>query len=168
MVIIIAISISILSCAKSDDHLLSLDCNFVQDDDSNDGYISEEERNIMDDCFATRLSDASDVRNNLIGEWKLIGHGEGWVPKVSQPCISFTITEFELIFNYNDGHLDTMTTHIWDIETSLINTPASFSHRINTTPDLSIRMGITTFCDQYMYGDSTPSDGNMYLFEKVR
>ena len=37
-------------------------------------------------CRDYPLSSIQEIENNLIGQWKLIGHGEGWVPQVSEPC----------------------------------------------------------------------------------
>lgn len=142
------------------------DCLFVQDDDTDDGYISDTERDIMNDCYSIRLMNTSDIKSNLIGEWQIIGHGEGWFPKVSQPCGYLTITEFEIIYEYTDQYTDTLTIHEWDIEQ--VETPSWSYHRLITTPSLYPWLGLSTFCDQYMYGDATPLDGNMYLFEKVK
>ena len=167
---LLAICFSQYSCTKQKvDHSLLMNCPFVQDDHSEDGYIDDNERALMDQCSANQLTSADDIRNNLLGEWQLIGHGEGWIPTVSQPCASLLITATEITFNYGDKHIDIQSTHLWELQTTIVNTPPpNLRHRITTTPDLEVRLGITTFCDNYMYGNSTPSDGNMYLFEKVR
>ena len=62
------------------------DCVFEQIDENMDGKIDEEEAAIMKICRDYPLSSIQEIENNLIGQWKLIGHGEGWVPQVSEPC----------------------------------------------------------------------------------
>ncbi len=40
------------------------------------------------------------ARKNLIGNWELIGHGEGWIPAASQPCSFINISESELVLTF--------------------------------------------------------------------
>lgn len=156
------------SCAKKPGgDSIANDCLFIQDDNTDDGYISDTEREIMNECYAERLSNTLEIRNNLIGEWKIIGHGEGWFPRVSQPCGYLTIDESQIIFEFTSNSVDTLSIHFWSLE-AIESSSQVVLHRIRTTPNLTPRMGLTTFCDQYMFGDATPFDGNMYLFEKVK
>ena len=170
ILLIIAIGITISSCNKDYNEItIEYDCTFVQDDSTTDGHIDETERNIMTACSDSRYTDVEDIRSNLIGEWQLIGHGEGWIAAISQPCAYLTITEDEIVFDYQDNNLDLLTTHTWTIQTVDINSlPPSTFHRFTTTPTLDVWLGLNIFCNNYMYGDSTPSDGNMYLFEKMK
>lgn len=164
IIALVSSALFISSCNDDmDDGTSSYDCVFVQDDDTDDGFISDAERETMNECYNTRLMTTDGIKNNLIGEWQIIGHGEGWFPKVSQPCSYLTITESEITFEYTDEFTDTLTVHDWNVEK--IQTPSWSYYSLNTTPNLWL--GLSVFCDQYMYGDATPSDGNMYLFEKV-
>ena len=166
--LVTVISLSISSCAKNNgEHSNLINCPFVYDANTEDGFIDDDERGLMEECFATKLIDANEIKNNLIGEWQLIGYGNGWIGSVSQPCCSITFTETEMIFDYEDRFFDTLTIHSWEIETIIINTSQSLKHRLQASPNLDVWLGLGTFCEQYIYNDATPSDGNMYLFEKV-
>ena len=139
-------------------------CTFVQNDSDMDGWIDDTERSIMDDCFQNSLNSKTEIENNLIGEWELVGHGQGWFPQVSQPCGYLTFTADELTFDFNDGHIDTITTHTWELEE--VNWPSGPKFKL-TISDQIFAMFINQFCFDYMYGDETPVDGNMYLYQKV-
>ena len=39
--------------------------------------------------------------------------------------------------------------------------------RLKIDSDFQQGLRMTNFCENYMFGDATPSDGNMYLYEKV-
>lgn len=137
-------------------------CTFEQNDEDMDGLINDVERALLDDCRNNEFTSKSEIEANLIGEWELIGHGEGWIPRVSQPCSYITITAEELIFQFESGYLDTLTTHTWEIAT---HNSDNFS--LEFTPNDNAGIFINVFCEDYMYGDATPLDGNMHLYQKV-
>lgn len=139
------------------------DCFFEQIDDNVDGFIDETERATMNECSSNLLTSKSEIERNLIGEWKLVGHAEGWLPTISQPCAYLTFSKEELIFEFKNAETDTVTTHSWEIEA--INSTGDF--RLNILPEYVEGLFVTQFCTNFMYGDATPSDGNMYLYEKV-
>ena len=141
------------------------DCTFTQIDGNMDGLIDPTEKEIMNECTNNLLTSTSEIKENLIGEWKLIGHGEGWVPTVSQPCGYITFFENELKFEFDDGWQDTISMHQWDIKKVETTTGNVFGLEI--TPNTVYGLTINQFCLDYMYGDATPVDGNMYLYEKV-
>jgi len=140
------------------------DCVF-EENSNMDGFIDDTERAIMTDCRENPLTSKSEIENNLIGEWKLIGHGEGWIPTISQPCAYVTILDGVLAFEAEDSNIDTVTFHSWEIEE--VNWSGSQYFVLNTTP-LAYGLNINKFCNNYMYVDATPFDGNMYLYEKVK
>lgn len=165
--ILIAMLIFFASC---EDTILSNQNDCVFEENNNmDGLIDDIERAIMDDCRDNAFTSKSEIENNLIGEWKLIGHGEGWISTVSQPCAYITVLEDALTFEYEHRiggtyYLDTLTFHSWEIEE--VNWSGGQYFRLNATPYTS-GLFINQFCNDYMYGDGTSSDGNMYLYEKV-
>ncbi len=156
----------LLSCDKDSPEIGAYDCVFVQDDSTQDGFIDETERRIMDECLDNAFTDLNEIKDNLIGEWELIGHGEGWFPNVSEPCGYLWIMENELVIQYADAFVDSTYTVNWDIRQS----PHTIETRFEfvTTPVSPFSIYINTFCEKYMYGDATPVDGNMYLLEKIR
>ena len=141
---------------------VSTDCSFVQNDEDMDGLIDEAERAIMEDCFTNRFTSKSEIEANLIGEWQLVGHGEGWIPTVSQPCGYIIISEDELIFDFETGYYDSTTVHTWELVAQQNN-----FFGLEVTPIIGAQFYMNIFCENYMYSDATPSDGNMYLYQKV-
>jgi len=160
------LSFLFFSCNKSDQDLATKnnihDCEFIQNDENMDGLIDETERTIMDDCFQSKFTSKNEIESNLIGEWELIGHGEGWTSSPSKPCSFITVSEDQLIFEYKDANLDTATSHDWQITE---NSNGIFT--IKVTPEYPVGINISIYCDKNMYGDATPRDGNMYLYQKI-
>lgn len=160
--------IVLISCNKNEDEGMnenSYDCVFEQNDHDMDGLIDDSERMIMNECMENTLSSKSSIENNLIGEWELIGHGEGWIKSNSQPCGYMIISEDELTFEFRNEHIDIVSTHQWEIEE--VNSSGSLSFKFNILPEPIEGLSIGQFCDKYMYGDATPRDGNMYLYAKI-
>lgn len=151
------------SCCDDDETPAEYFCVFEQNDADMDGIIDETERSIMTECDENAFESKSEIEDNLIGEWKLIGHGEGWIPTISQPCGYATFTKEELTFQYNDGIIDTTYIRTWEIEVF-----DSSNFRLKINPSGVIGLNITKFSSKYFYGDYTPVDGNMYLYEKVK
>ena len=165
---ITSILIIVLITACSDDHEPrgNKDCIFEQNDDDMDGRIDETEFSIMRGCDEEAFTSISAIKSNLIGEWELIGHGEGWTFTPSQPCGYITFTEDEFEFEFNDGYTDTLLIQTWDIEQ--VDWSMGTYFRLKTNPDSFYALFITRFCSNYIYGDATESDGNMYLYQKVK
>jgi len=141
------------------------DCVFVQIDEDMDGVIDDEERALMEECSSNAFDTKDQIEQNLIGEWELIGHGEGWVHKISQPCGYLIISEEEAALQYEDGYRDTTSYHSWEIEVLELQSGKQFSLKLS---DYDYPFYINQFSENYMFGDGTPADGNMYLFEKVQ
>lgn len=136
------------------------ECTFEQVDADMDGLIDDNERAIMEECSQDALLISSEIKENLIGTWHLIGHGEGWVPTISQPCSSIIFESEQLAFTFVNSSVDTTIISDWDIidgfaGPSLVSDIGSFG------------VFFSTFCNQYMYGDATFVDGNMHLYEKA-
>jgi len=159
--------ICIISCDKVEPEITEKknDCVFVQNDESMDGQIDESERSIMLECTDNALSSKTSIAQNLLGEWKLIGHGEGWLHSYSQPCGYITITEEGLTVDFENANTKSTTDLTWEIQE--INYPSGTIYSLKTSDAHEI-LFINNFSENYMFGDATPSDGNMYLFEKVK
>ena len=141
-------------------------CQFEQNDGDEDGLIDEEERGLMEECTSQSLKSISSIEDNLIGEWELIGHGEGWVPTVSQPCGYLIFTKDVLRYTFRSAYTDTVMSVSWEIEE--INSP-NFNFSLKTKPQTSEGISVLNiFCEDYMFGNATPVDGNMYLYKKVK
>lgn len=169
--ILIILSLT-LSCDRDDEANLPegatdglQDCMFEQINENMDGFIDDNERTIMNECRESKITSKSELEDNLIGTWDIIGFGHGWVWSVSQPCSSISITEDNLTFKFSNDFLDTTIISGWEV------TEVSTSSG-EIVAEFSIEEGlpwffINTVCSQYMFGDATPSDGNMHLYEKV-
>jgi hypothetical protein len=136
------------------------ECTFEQVDADMDGLIDDDERAIMEECSQDALLVSTDIKENLIGTWNLIGHGEGWVSSISQPCSTITFDNNKLTFTFVDSSVDTTIISDWDIIDG-------FGGPVLHLEMNSVGIFINSFCSQYMFGDLTPSDGNMHLYEKV-
>ena len=137
-------------------------CTFVQNDADMDGEIDATERQIMESCLAEQLTDAEAVKNNLIGQWRLVGYGNSWQPTASQPCAQLTFTLNHLIVDFEDGTTDAASTHSWSIAEQ-----GNGQFRIQADPEVVAGELPTVFCSDYIYVNSTPVDGNVYIYEKV-
>ncbi len=155
-------------CEKTDANpgAIPYDCEFVQNDADRDGIIDEDERAKMEACAENAFTSKEEVESNLVGEWELVGHGEGWLPVISQPCGYILISETELTFQYQDATIDTIYQLEWIIEESDWQGRTSFALKIPSGNPVGLSAG--KFCKQYMYADATPRDGNMYLYKKVK
>lgn len=139
-------------------------CLFEQNDDSQDGRIDDDERAIMEDCMQSRITEVDELRNNLIGEWELIGHGEGWVSNISQPCGYMIFMQDKLIFQFENSWTDTVV--VYDNWSVIEHDNGSVG--FITEKDRIVGMSVSQYCENYMFGDATPLDGNMYLYEKKK
>jgi len=148
------------SCRKVD-YVSQIECEYVEVTNPVGGFIDSIEMEIMLNCYEDRILDVNLVKENLIGTWKLVGYGAGWFPSVQHPCSILEISTDEVIHNFRNNTIDTTMTHSWDI----IDNNSGLL-RFEAEPDLLHSIGINIFCDKYMYGNFTPSDGDMHLYEK--
>lgn len=137
---------------------LSANCPYTVNN-NDDGFIDDDEFEIIQFCIGNRISDFGKISDIVIGEWELVGHGEGWIPSISQPCGSALFSESDLIVKFKDEFIDTTTTHNWTVVDD------SFPY-IEIIPPVDYGMGFGVICDEFMFSDYTPSDGNMYLYQK--
>jgi len=157
--------LSLVAC-KDQGYIDPEDCVFEQNDENRDGVLDENELSIMDDCRNNELGSVSEIESNLIGEWVLIGHGEGWVPTISQPCSNIIITEDNLEWSISDGWKDTTIITTWEIIE--LNPPLGSAHRLVVGSDFSYGLDMVRFCERYMFGNEFVFDGNIYIYEKVK
>ncbi len=151
---------------KNDSYQSFMDCDFEQIDENMDGKIDDNERKIMNSCMEQAYSSKNAIESNIIGEWRLIGHGEGWLPTISQPCAFISISSDVLTFEFRNATREETLTVGWEIEE--VSSGSTTYFKLNTDSDPIEGLWITYFCEDYMYGDATPADGNMYLYEKVK
>lgn len=138
------------------------DCTFVEDDDPNDGFISDFENLTMSECYNSRFTEKSDIEENLIGEWELIGVGSFWNPYFTMPCQHLEITENEIINTLYTATFDTTLFYNWEI--TEIDHPNGNYFTLTTEP---FGIYINSFCSDYMFQNAVPIDGGMTLYQKM-
>lgn len=169
-IFVLAITLFCLSsCDKRtpEEKILSnFDCEFMQVDGDNDGLIDEDEAEFMQLCINEVYDSKEEIEDNLIGEWILVGHGEGWVSTISQPC-AYAIFEKDVVtYKFENASVDTIITIEYEIKES--QSPSSKIFSIDVGDLFVDGLRITQFSPMYMFGDATARDGNMYLYEKVK
>lgn len=167
MLIMAFLSALMTSCANCEEMADNgYDCVYVQDSESMDGMIDATEGMLMAECRDNAIESIPEIKSNLIGEWELIGYGQGWLAKGAQPCAYIVIAEDELTYQITNSYLDTILTYQWDVEE--VNWFGGSFFQLKLIPDGLNGLSITEFCENYMLSDQTPSDGDMYLYEKVK
>lgn len=164
--IYIAIILGICICSSCDDDTHTdpdvPDCVFVQSEDNMDGLIDETENAIMMNCFDNKLLNRAEIKSNLIGEWKIVGHATGLIMTGSQPCGQVFFTELGYTFDFVTATETKLTSGTWDI---IENESENLLLKISD-PN-SYPLGATIFCEDYMYFNEIPVDGDVYIYEKV-
>ncbi len=156
------------SCDKNkEENIVEVfDCEFVQNDENQDGLIDEEESELMQDCVDNAFDSKNEIEENLIGEWIMVGHGEGWLANASQPCAYIVFEEDELIFKFENGSVDTLVTLSWEINEA--QSPSSSIFKLVAGDNYFDALDINIFSEELMFGNATPLDGNMYIYKKVK
>jgi len=150
-------------CNKTDNKPeISKECIFEEIPENMDGLIDDTEKNLMNECLKQALTTKQEMKENLIGEWKLIGYAAGSCCATStMPCGYITVTENELIYELKHTGIDTTTIHTWEIQ------------EFNNTNTLIISpyhhdLAFTTICPEYLFGNGTIIDSNMFLYQKIK
>ena len=152
-------SFFITSCDSND---ANKECEFVMDPNTQDGAIDDEERQIMSDCIEHRLLSVQEVKQNLLGRWELEGFGHGWVASVDEPCSYIDFSDDAIEFSYTNAWGDTLTVHSYEVLENRNGTPI-----VAVEPNFPFGVFLGIFCENYMFGDATPVDGDMHLYKKV-
>ncbi|MEL6655329.1 MAG: hypothetical protein AAFY48_15185 [Bacteroidota bacterium] len=138
------------------------DCQFVATPSNNDGRLSDEERDIIDDCRENSFTTNNEIAANLIGEWELVGFRDGWRGTVTQPCAYIVFENNTLAFEFHGEDGDFLSVHSWEIENQWlkVDPPSEYLY-------------MSLFCEQFMHGQQTDfgvlsTDVDEYIYEKVR
>ena len=160
-------ALSILSsCNKKPVDCENQGCSFEKNDNGKAGIVDATERALMNECSENEFTSKSEIENNLIGEWELIGFGDGYNHSrtESQPCANVTIRAEELTFYYSRTCRDTATVHSWELEE--VNGAARTFFRLITFPQAR-GLYMTHFSPKYMYINAIIDDSEMHLYRKV-
>jgi len=162
LVILISTLVFLISCRNedvSDEGLI---------DETESSYMNEcdeMENNIMSDCYENRLRSKTDIANNLIGEWTLIGYCQTVFPDSPKPDINLDFNDSLVVFeNQTVNIVDTLQ---WEMQD--VSTENEQSFRLIIEGDYS-ELGIQFFCERHMYLQTLALNstiGYTYIYEKV-
>lgn len=154
-----------ISC-KKENRSLNLeplfDCEFSEKSNSTDGILDETEREILRNCYSNELTSQAEIEANLIGEWELVGFGDGWFSHPAQPCGYMLIDSDKLTFEFHNEYLDTISIHEWEVENNWLKVTPADKH-----------LSMNLFCNKYMIGSYSDFgvhtiDVDRYIYEKVK
>ena len=141
----------------------SISCG--KEDINQDGLIDKMESTIMNECFENSLTSKTDIENNLIGKWNLIGYGQTLFQDNPQPNITLNLNDSIIVFeNQTANIVDTLQ---WEIEEISTGNKQSF---LLKTEGNYIELGIQVFCKNYMYLQTLALNstiGYTYIYEKI-
>lgn len=136
-------------------------CSFVQNDEDMDGVLDDNERSLWNQCIEEKIEGRAEIRAALIGEWELIGHAEGWIPTLSQPCGKLSITNEEVSLEFHSFHTDTTVTFPFELNEDedwfLIDAPEL----------IEWLLPFSSVSDQLLVGPENVDDATIFIYEKV-
>jgi len=133
--------------------------------DKDDTIPSEKAQAIRETCRTEALTDSLTIAQNLVGDWKLVGYGCGHCVPHEAPKVELNLTENTGILELsNAGVDDTLHAFEWTLERYNIGTE-SVGFRFKASPS-HYALHMDFFCQQYMFFDDTPLDGQFMLFQK--
>ena len=139
-------------------------CSFVQVDENMDGLFDDEERELWETCIANEITNEDDIRNNIIGEWELVGYVAGWFPHISEPCSRILITEDEVLMDYHSLFTDTTITFPYKIDNS---DPFRSIFEISQE-ELRGILPITAVSEDLMVGPERIADADIHIYQRVK
>lgn len=140
-----------------------MECNVVINEETIDDWYNDFERNTIEDCFKNKLENKEEIEKNLIGKWDLVGAAKGWGFLTKNTCTQLWFTEEEVSVFIKTETIDTVTTHLWEIMENKNTTRNAFY--LKTEPSNVV---FTYFCEDFMFYDATPVDGDMQIYQKVK
>lgn len=146
---------------------ITLSCN---DDDRNTEnliYVNsiEELNDIIGDCRASEFQTKDEIENSMIGEWALIGIKSGNFNQLIKKDISLIITEEKIVLT--DFETSEVSEIDWSIQLYTL-TSNHFYYLDTNEPRINNRLGMRTFCSDFMFGDGRVDDGSIYVYQRVR
>lgn len=145
--------------------LLLSQCN--KDLTSPECILSQEDAfTALENCRADVIPEASNIADNLIGEWKLVGYGCGFCGPHTPPEAYIALTETKGILTFKDDFDgDTLLTFDWRLEQITNTLEEKATYRFKTEPS-HYALNMDIFCDAFMFFDERPFDGSLFLYQK--
>ncbi len=126
----------------------------------------EETMPILEDCLNNSNLDTLAIKENLIGDWKLVGYGCGFCQPHTPPEAFLQINQNKGVLIFKDEALgDKVLTFDWWLEQRINNIDGNAFYTFKTEPfDHALQMNV--FCSEFMFFDHRPSDGLLMLYQK--
>jgi len=124
----------------------------------------EELDDIIEDCRNNEFDTREEIENNIIGEWQLIGIRSGWINEFEKKDITLIIDQESIKLTDRTTGEDSETD--WELKFFEVNTYEYYYLETNE-PTFNNRLGMETFCKDYMYGTGRVDDGYTYVYAKV-
>lgn len=125
----------------------------------------EEANNAMEACTNNLLDSKSEIENNLIGEWALIGIVPGWFSyEPIEECIVLEIMSDSIVRKNLDT--DEVLGTRWQIDAFEVNGYRGFALLTEQEAWIS-GMGMHEFSDTLMFGSGRAIDADTYIYKKL-
>lgn len=126
----------------------------------------EEVSPVLEDCRNSLLSEATEIAENLVGKWKLVGYGCGFCAPHTPPEAHLVLTETKGLLTYKDAFDgDTLLTFDWRLEQIMNTLEENATYRFKTEPSHYV-LNMDIFCAEFMFFDERPFDGSLFLYQK--
>ena len=132
---------------------------------NNDGKLDNAESKIMTECLENALSSKTDIENNLLGKWTLVGYSQTVFQDRPHPEINLEFNDSTVVLkNITNNILDTLD---WEVEEIIHGGEPSL--RFKTDGNYT-ELGIQVFCDNHMYLELLAINrtiGYVFIYEKI-
>lgn len=127
---------------------------------------SEDTFAALEGCRNDVISEIAAISKNLVGDWKLVGYGCGFCGEHTPPEAYIVLTDTKGILTFDDAFDgDTVLTFEWYLEEITSTLEEKATYRFKTAPS-HYALNMDIFCEEFMFFDERPFDGNLMLYQK--
>jgi len=154
---LILIALITLTSCSDEEMTKSIECDKLRS--------RAEAQNLMNQVNNEEFADSTQIIENLIGEWGLIGVVSEWFEfEAGQECIKLTIDSN--MIELEDINTGSTSSTEWELKQIEANGFTIFY--LETNEDmLNNRIGMETFSDNIMFGSGRWDDADIYIYEKL-
>lgn len=130
----------------------------------NDAVLSEEEKEVLEDCQAQFIPTAKQIEENLIGSWELVGYACSSCSYSKSPNATIDFQPKVGRYRYKDEFEEIDKPFTWEIKVLRFSfrEPVLFLETDPVLPGLFADF----FCQNYLGTDRIDSDGSMFIYAK--
>jgi len=146
------------------DPLVNPDADTSADYDCENRISWTELQNRRCHCWKKTPPTREEILDNLIGHWELLAIQPGWGGETYYQCITLEIKpDLIIIENLDKVEVDTVT---WQLETTERET-FTYSRMVLDNEEWDDKVGMSTFCDNLLFGSGGWIDADVYYYEKL-